>query len=160
MGRGKPPERPPATQSTYTPKPRFASPGKPIGPGEWLVVNSEPFAELLSRPKRDYVRSAALMRSYGMIPCQNCGADDGTICGAHSNWSEHGKGGHIKADDSRAASLCAACHIPLLDQGALLTREQRKALWWSAHIRTVIELRERGLWPAEVPFPDIEASPF
>lgn len=48
--------------------------------------------------------------------CANCGADDGTIVPAHSNFSDHGKGGHRKADDCFVADLCFACHS-WLDQG-------------------------------------------
>ncbi len=54
--------------------------------------------------KFPYVRSDKLMRAYGKIPCQHCGADDGTVVGAHSNWSCHGKGRGIKARDVYCAS--------------------------------------------------------
>lgn len=110
--------------------------------------------------KRCYVRSDALMAAYRLIPCQHCGRDDGTVCGAHANWSIFGKGGHIKADDNRAASLCAACHVPVLDQGSRLSRAERKAMWWAAHVRTVLELMRQGLWPAKAPVPDITTNPF
>ena len=91
---------------------------------------------MISFPKRQYVRSKAMMEAYRKIPCQHCGADDGTVCGAHANWSQLGKGGHIKADDNRAASLCFECHMAL-DQGRLTTKEQRQQAWWSAHVATV-----------------------
>lgn len=111
-------------------------------------------------PKRDYVRSAAMRKSYRLIPCQHCGRDDGTVCCAHSNWAVHGKGKSIKADDNRGASLCAACHVPLLDQGSHLSREERQALWWAAHVKTVTLLLAEGLWPAGVPVPDTRACPW
>jgi ferredoxin len=66
--------------------------------------------------KFTYVRSKSLMEMYRTIPCQNCGADDGTVCGAHSNLAEHGKGRGIKASDEYCASLCNRCHV-WLDQG-------------------------------------------
>jgi hypothetical protein len=115
---------------------------------------------LTACPKRDYVRSPSLMKAYRAIPCQHCGIDDGTVCGAHANWSVFGKGGHIKADDNRAASLCARCHVPILDQGSHLTRDERKAMFWAAHVRTVERLVHLGLWPASAPIPDTENNPF
>jgi len=114
---------------------------------------------MISFPKRQYVRSKAMMEAYRKIPCQHCGADDGTVCGAHANWSQLGKGGHIKADDNRAASLCFECHMAL-DQGRLTTKEQRQQAWWSAHVATVYELVARHLWPQGVPVPDIKSYPF
>lgn len=107
-------------------------------------------------PKREYIRSEALMRAYRLIHCQHCGRDDGTVCGAHSNWGEHGKGKSIKADDNRCASLCFTCH-GMLDQGSILGRAERQALWAVAHQKTVRELTARGLWPAGVPVPEIGA---
>ncbi len=110
--------------------------------------------------KRQYVRSTALMEAYRLIPCQHCGRDDGTVCGAHANWSIFGKGGHIKADDNRAASMCSTCHVPILDQGSKLSKEERKAMWWRAHVRTVALLLAMGLWPARIPIPDTTTNPF
>jgi hypothetical protein len=103
-------------------------------------------------PKREYVRSEALMRAYRLIPCQHCGRDDGTVCGAHPNWSDSGKGMAIKACDARAASLCFTCHSAL-DQGARLTYEQRRAIHEAARLKTVALLVQRGLWPPGVPLP-------
>lgn len=103
-------------------------------------------------PKREYVRSEALMRAYRLIPCQHCGRDDGTVCGAHPNTAAAGKGGAIKADDNLCASLCYRCHLEL-DQGSRLTYEERVALQMRAHLKTVALLVLRGLWPAGVPLP-------
>lgn len=86
------------------------------------------------RPKTQYIRSPALMKAYRLLPCQHCGADDGTVCGAHSNWSEHGKGRGIKASDDKCASLCFACHS-WLDQGSGDGYEKR-AMWDAAHTKT------------------------
>lgn len=109
---------------------------------------------MISFAKHQYVRSKALMEAYRAIPCQNCGRDDGTVCGAHSNESRHGKGKGIKADDNRAASLCFICHA-LLDQGSKLLKAERLTMWFDAHVKTVRELIRRGLWPLAVPIPDI-----
>ena len=105
-------------------------------------------------PKREYIRSKQMMAAYRLIPCQHCGRADGTVCGAHSNQGEHGKGRGIKADDNQAASLCHGCHCEL-DQGPRLTREERMTLWAQAQARTVRVLLSRGLWPVNVPIPDI-----
>lgn len=110
-------------------------------------------------PKFEYVRSKALMQSYRQLPCQNCGAADGTVCGAHSNWHQHGKGRGIKASDVYAASLCFHCHGEL-DQGAAMDDAQRKQFWWRAHVLTVAALVNRGLWPAVIPVPDTLGNPF
>ena len=77
-------------------------------------------------PKHDYIRSKELMRNAREIPCQHCGADDGTVCGAHTNWGG-GKGKSVKADDNLIASLCFDCHAEL-DQGKTLDKEQRKLI--------------------------------
>jgi hypothetical protein len=103
--------------------------------------------------KHAYVRSKKLMEAYREIPCQHCGRDDGTVCGAHSNRLADGKGRGIKADDNRCASLCAVCHAAL-DQGSHLSRMQRETLHSDAHRKTVAELLKRGLWPLDVPIPD------
>lgn len=106
-------------------------------------------------PKHQYVRSKKLMAAYREIECQNCGRDDGTVCGAHANWARFGKGGQIKADDNRCASLCNYCHIQVLDQGKRLSKEERETLWSNAHRKTVREMLMRGLWPLDVEVPDI-----
>lgn len=120
----------------------------------------EPDRKAFARPKREYVRSKTLKEAYRSIPCQHCSAEDGTVCCAHSNWSIHGKGGAIKADDSRGAALCATCHVPVLDQGSHLSSEERQQMWWNAHVKSVRELLRRGLWPKHVAVPDIKKYPF
>ena len=105
-------------------------------------------------PKHQYVRSAALMKAYRELPCQHCGREDGTVCGAHANSLAYDKGRGIKADDNRAASLCHRCHTEI-DQGSRLSRTDRDQIWHVAHHKTVRELLKRGLWPADVPVPDL-----
>ena len=101
---------------------------------------------MLAIPKFAYLRSAPLMKAYRCIPCQHCGTDDGTVCGAHSNWAEHGKGRSIKASDEFCASLCFRCHAEL-DQGKYLNADERKAMWLKARWRTVDALVRVNLWP-------------
>lgn len=103
-------------------------------------------------PKREEVRSPALLAACREIPCQHCCAMDGTVCAAHSNWQEHGKGGAQKADDNRVAALCGRCHGDL-DQGSRMSGEERRAMWDAAHARTVVALVGARLWPVEVPVP-------
>lgn len=90
---------------------------------------------LKTYPKTAYVRSPALMKAYRLLSCQNCGADDGTVCGAHSNWAEHGKGRGIKASDDKCASLCFTCHSAL-DQGNA-SKELKRDMWFRAHTKTI-----------------------
>lgn len=104
-------------------------------------------------PKHQYIRSRKMMEAYRLIPCQRCGRADGTVCGAHSNQGQHGKGRSIKADDNQAASLCHSCHYEI-DQGSSLSRDERTKLWEQAQAKTVRELLSRGLWPMNVPIPD------
>jgi len=108
-------------------------------------------------PKQLYVRSKALLQACRLIPCQHCGINDGTVVAAHSNWG-CGKGRGIKASDQYVAALCHSCHAEA-DQGRA-TKAQRQQAWFSAHIRTVRELVNRGLWPKAVPVPDTTVNPF
>lgn len=103
-------------------------------------------------PKFTYVRSKPLLEACRQIACQHCGAQDGTVCAAHSNQAVHGKGRGIKASDQYVASLCHLCHHQL-DQGFLWSREQRTEIWTNAHRKTVALLNAMGLWPDGVPQP-------
>jgi phage terminase large subunit GpA-like protein len=107
-------------------------------------------------PKHEYIRSKELLRVARQIPCQHCGADDGTIVAAHTNW-QGGKGRGIKADDNLIASLCYRCHSEI-DQGSKLDKSQRQAIWANAHDKTVKKLMSLGLWPIDVPVPDLRKS--
>lgn len=105
-------------------------------------------------PKHKYIRSETLMRNAREIPCQHCGADDGTVVAAHTN-SGGGKGRSIKADDNLIASLCYRCHMEI-DQGSNLSKEQRQMLWQKAHRKTVQRLVTLQLWPHNIPVPDLQ----
>lgn len=108
-------------------------------------------------PKHPYIRSPALLAAVRTLPCQHTGVV-GQTEPAHANWG-WGKGRGIKADDNRVAALARSVHRDL-DQGSRLTEQERKALWWAAHVRTVRLLLALGTWPARVPVPDIEHCPF
>lgn len=135
------PERPP--REYRTPKVEAALFRAPVRAGE----------EVVATPKRVYVRSRKLLAAVRKLPCMHTGAV-GRTEPAHSNWAEHGKGKGIKADDNRVAALCSEIHREL-DQGSRWTEAERRAIWWRAHQATVRELLRRGLWPADVPVPDI-----
>lgn len=145
-------QRDPGEFASYTPKPRPAA----------VCTQRAADRPPISTPKREYVRSPALLLACRALACQHCDAagPDAGVCAAHSNWGVHGKGKGLKADDHRVAALCSSCHVPMLDQGSQLSRAERQAMWWAAHVRTVRELQARQLWPAGVPVPDIERCPF
>ena len=102
--------------------------------------------------QRDYVRSPHLIQACRMIPCQHCGANDGTIRAAHSNAGEHGNGRGIMASDQFVAALCAFCHDKL-EQTLVMSCDAGRAMWRAAWRKTVTELVERKLWPDDVPTP-------
>ncbi len=110
-------------------------------------------------PKREYVRSPKLLQNVGKLGYCYLGMHFAPVCACHSNWEVHGKGGHIKADDSRVASGCLACHHEL-DQGHRLTEAEKQEWFWTAHVLTVQALLQRGLWPDGVPVPDTATYPF
>lgn len=86
-------------------------------------------------------RDTKLLEACRLIPCQHCGAEDGTVVAAHRN---QGKGMGLKVSDTLVASLCFRCHIEL-DQGARLTKEERRELWNAAHLKTLHTLIEQGI---------------
>jgi hypothetical protein len=107
--------------------------------------------EIISIPKRQYVRSQKLLRLVSTIPCQLCGSWD-FVQAAHTNWGG-GKGRSIKSDDNLIAALCASCHFDI-DQGSKWSRKERQQAWWLAHRKTVEHLVDAGLWPVDVPVPN------
>jgi hypothetical protein len=77
-------------------------------------------------------RNTKLLEKCRDLPCQLCGAEDGTVVAAHSNQLRDGKGRGFK------------CHSQI-DQGKDLNRVMRVELWELAHRKTIGELFERGL---------------
>lgn len=80
------------------------------------------------------------------VPCMirlSCcaGGDAGMPC--HSNNSEHGKGGSIKAHDCFYASGCDPCHREL-DQGRSMTHDEKANAWRRAHDATMLYLWQNG----------------
>lgn len=77
--------------------------------------------------------------------CMNCGRMTEGCEPAHESGIGAGKGFGIKAHDNRHAALCHDCHS-WLDQGGAkcdpsgvyaFTREDRRAMWINAHLRTM-----------------------
>lgn len=89
-------------------------------------------------------RNAKLLEVVCELPCQICGAEDGTVVAAHSNQLRDGKGKGIKASDAMVAAMCFKCHS-MVDQGSSMSKEGRRELWDAAHRSTIRELFERGL---------------
>ena len=88
-------------------------------------------------------RNKKLLEYARKLPCQHCGADDGTVVAAHSNQLRDGKGRGLKASDYRIASLCYSCHSEI-DQGKKLDKSQRVSMFEDAHRSTIGEFFERG----------------
>lgn len=102
----------------------------------------QPNKEIIN--KTNYYRSPKMMEVVRSLPCANCGAEDGTVCGAHANWSWANKGRGIKADDLVAA-LCHKCHMQL-DQGSTLSRSERESMWLRAFYQTMSEGFKAGVF--------------
>lgn len=103
---------------------------------------------MIARPKFNYFRSRKHLMNVAELPCQNCYIE-GQTQAAHSNWAEHGKARGLKASDEFTAALCQKCHTEL-DQGARLSKEQRRMLWQMAYQKTVAKLKASGKWPDEL----------
>lgn len=72
--------------------------------------------------------------------------DQCVMCSAWGVQAAHrnqGKGMGVKVDDCLTAALCPACHAEI-DNGASLTREERRAQLDHAILLTVAELARRG----------------
>lgn len=100
--------------------------------------------------KHKYIRSKKLLKLVVGLDCQACGSGE-MVQAAHTNWGG-GKGRSVKADDNLVAALCLSCHYQV-DQGAKLSKEEKKEMWQKAHRRTINALKES--WPVGVPLPDL-----
>lgn len=93
-------------------------------------------------PKTKYLRDKKRLEACRSLPCQHCGAEDGTVVAAHSNEGAHGKGRGIKASDEFIAALCFTCHANL-DQGRM-SKQERIEMWQKAHERTILLLANKN----------------
>ena len=88
-------------------------------------------------------RNKHLLEIVRLLPCQHCGANDGTVVAAHSNQLRDGKGRGLKSHDYRISALCFTCHTEI-DQGATLSKTERVGRWEEAHRETIALLFESG----------------
>jgi hypothetical protein len=76
--------------------------------------------------------------------CFRChGFNRGNVVAAHSNQIRDGKGKSIKAHDYRIAYLCDTCHFEI-DQGAGMTKAERREEWEFAHRASIGWLIDTG----------------
>ena len=102
--------------------------------------------------KENPLRSEAYRRAVASLPCIHCGIEGYSQC-AHANT---GKGTGTKSSDTESFPLCACqpgrrgCHS-LFDQGALFSKEARRAkeAEWVAKTRN--QIQESGQWPMNLP---------
>jgi ferredoxin len=86
-------------------------------------------------PKTKYLRDKKRLEACRALPCQHCGAEDGTVVAAHANNAIYGKGRGIKASDEFVAALCFTCHANL-DQGKM-SKDEKSQMWHNAHMKTI-----------------------
>ncbi|EHU2157794.1 DUF968 domain-containing protein [Acinetobacter baumannii] len=77
------------------------------------------------------MRSKKRLSEIRALPCVRCGQSPSQA--AHSNFSEHGKGRGIKADDQYIIPLCAICHADF-DQYKTMGREESKE-WFAKMLK-------------------------
>ena len=115
-------------------------------------VASTPAAQV---EKAAPVRSEAYRRAVASLPCIHCGIEGYSQC-AHANT---GKGTGTKSSDTESFPLCACqpgrrgCHS-LFDQGALFSKEARRAKEAEWVAKTRLQILSSGLWPARLPVPN------
>ena len=111
-------------------------------------VNDAVFAQ----PKTEVVRSEPYRRLVALLPCDLCGIAEHSQA-AHPNT---GKGLGTKTDDRLCFPLCAdrpgvrGCHSQF-DQGALMSRDERRVFEPTAGARTRAKIASLGLWPDSLP---------
>lgn len=109
-------------------------------------------------PKVAPVRSEAYRRLVAALPCIRCGIA-GYSQAAHPNT---GKGAGTKTSDLLCFPLCACrpgvrgCHS-FFDQGALYTREQRRAIEIEWTRATQQAISAAGDWPDGLPVYSLQA---
>ena len=117
-----------------------------------LVSLSAPTAPVEKEPP---LRSEAYRRAVASLPCIHCGIEGYSQC-AHANT---GKGTGTKSSDTESFPLCACqpgrrgCHS-LFDQGALFSKEARRAKEAEWVAKTRLQILSSGLWPARLPVPN------
>jgi hypothetical protein len=93
----------------------------------------------VAKPRAERWESVPWRRAVASLPCVLCGRE-GQTQAAHRN---EGKGMGLKVDDCWLAALCVPCHADI-DQGATMTREQRRELMDRAILLTIQALARAG----------------
>ena len=98
----------------------------------------------MERPEVNFLkvptyRSKRWLQAVAELPCVIC-FREGATQAAHRN---EGKGMGIKTDDCLTAALCVECHADI-DQGASLTRQERRQRMDTAILMTVRALAQAG----------------
>lgn len=84
-------------------------------------------------------RSKAWLQAVASLPCVQC-FREGQTQAAHRN---QGKGMGMKTDDCFTAALCVDCHREI-DQGGMMSRQERRERMDTAILMTLRELVLRG----------------
>ena len=118
-----------------------------------MAANDQMFAAPIE--KENPLRSEPYRRLVAALPCAHCGIEGYSQC-AHANT---GKGTGTKSSDTESFPLCACqpgrrgCHS-LFDQGALFSKEARRAKEAEWVAKTRLQILSSGLWPARLPVPN------
>lgn len=89
--------------------------------------------------KQHTFRSDRWLRAVASLPCVIC-FREGATQAAHRNEL---KGMGLKTDDCLTAALCVTCHADI-DQGASMTREERRRRMDTAILMTIRALAQEG----------------
>lgn len=119
------------------PERKPAAPPKPLGRRVREAVIRDTAAPIV---KDAPFRSEAWLKAVRGLPCMRCFIE-GQSQAAHRN---EGKGMGTKTDDSLTAALCQPCHAEI-DQGAGMTRQERREALDVAILMTLRALARRGL---------------
>lgn len=107
---------------------------------------------VVAQPKEGALQHEAYMAAVRTLRCAHCGyPPPSQFC-----HSDEGKGGMLKTDCRRGWPGCGprlgeiGCHA-LLGSTGKLGKDVRRALENLYSMRTRVEIRSRGLWPASLP---------
>lgn len=90
-------------------------------------------------------RNRRLLDAARLLPCQNCGTEDGTVVACHVNHFRKGVG--HKPPDYAIWSGCFRCHTEY-DQGRTMGRQARREFADEMNLKTLREMIERGILTA------------
>jgi hypothetical protein len=126
-------------------------------PGRVVMATAADMAPTPASEKERPVRSEKYRRLVAALPCANCSIE-GHSQAAHPNT---GKGMSQKASDNLCFPLCgprpdeAGCHARF-DQGAMYSKQERRALEAKWGEQTARQIRNQGKWPMGLPRPEFK----